>query len=163
MCNCNCRFNCTLFAIISAAVLGVVAAFLQFSGVITVTTAFLWVALGIGVVYLAGLLTASVWRRGANPILSVSGAVCAAIRHSGNDPAGAGAAGGRYHGYQRAERRIGGAAGILPVADLCHICLLCPLRRRLRLTKERGGQSPSLLTLAQICCIIHLSSEDSTP
>ena len=63
MCNCNCRFNCTLFAVITAAILGVIAAFLQISGVITVTTAFLWVALGIGVVYLAGLLAASVLRR----------------------------------------------------------------------------------------------------
>lgn len=64
MCNCNCRFNCTLFAIISAAVLGVIAAFLQISGVITVTTAFLWVALGIGVVYLASLVVTSALRRG---------------------------------------------------------------------------------------------------
>ena len=59
MCNCNCRFNCSLFAVISSVVLGVIAAFLQISGVITVTTAFLWVALGIGVVYLLGLVTAS--------------------------------------------------------------------------------------------------------
>ena len=64
MCNCNCRFNCTLFAIISSVIVGVVAAFLQILGVITVTTAFLWVALGIGVVYLAGLVAASVLRRG---------------------------------------------------------------------------------------------------
>ena len=67
MCNCNCRFNCTLFAVISAAILGVVAAFLQISGVIAVTTAFLWVALGVGVVYLAGLVVASAGRRGVNP------------------------------------------------------------------------------------------------
>lgn len=59
MCNCNCRWNCTLFAVISAAILGVVAAFLQISGTITVTAAFLWVTLGIGVVYLAGLTVAS--------------------------------------------------------------------------------------------------------
>ena len=65
MCNCNCRFNCTLFAVISAAILGVIAAFLQISGVITVSVAFLWVALGIGVVYLAGLLATSVLRRGS--------------------------------------------------------------------------------------------------
>ena len=76
MCNCNCRFNCTLFAVISAAILGVVAAFLQISGVITVTTAFLWVALGIGVVYLAGLLVASAGRRGVTP----SGCLCSALK-----------------------------------------------------------------------------------
>ena len=56
MCNCNCRFNCTLFAIISAIILGVVAAFLQISGTFTAGTTFLWVALGIGVVYLLGLV-----------------------------------------------------------------------------------------------------------
>lgn len=75
MCNCNCRFNCTLFAVISAAILGVVAAFLQISGVITVTTAFLWVALGIGLVYLAGLLVASAGRRGGN----ASDCLCSAL------------------------------------------------------------------------------------
>ena len=63
MCNCNCRFSCTLFAVISAAILGVVAAFLQISGTVTVGTAFLWVALGIGVVYLLGLVVASTGRR----------------------------------------------------------------------------------------------------
>jgi len=75
MCNCNCRFNCTLFAVISAAVLGVIAAFLQISGVILATPAFLWVTLGIGVVYLAGLLTTSVLRRGADP----SNCLCRAL------------------------------------------------------------------------------------
>ncbi len=63
MCNCNCRFNCTLAAFISAIIVGVIAAFLQITGTITVGVAFLWVALGIGVVYLAGLLLASVLRR----------------------------------------------------------------------------------------------------
>ena len=59
MCNCNCRWSCTLLAVISAAVLGVITAFLFISGTIAVTTTFLWVALGIGVVYLAGLAVAS--------------------------------------------------------------------------------------------------------
>ena len=63
MCNCNCRFNCTLLAIISAIIVGVAAAFLQITGTITVGVAFLWVALGVGVVYLAGLLLASALRR----------------------------------------------------------------------------------------------------
>ena len=68
MCNCNCRFNCTLAAIISAVIVGVIAAFLQITGTITVGIPFLWVALGIGVVYLAGLLWASVLhRRSENP------------------------------------------------------------------------------------------------
>ena len=75
MCNCNCRFNCTLLAIISAAILGVIAAFLFISGTIAVTTAFLWVALGIGVVYLAGLAAASTFRRGGDP----SNCLCRAL------------------------------------------------------------------------------------
>lgn len=52
LCNCNCRCSCTAAALIVSAILGVLAAFLQITGVITVTTAFLWVALGIAVVYL---------------------------------------------------------------------------------------------------------------
>jgi hypothetical protein len=43
----------------------VVAAFLQISGIITVGTAFLWVAFGIGVVYLGVLAAAFALRRGA--------------------------------------------------------------------------------------------------
>lgn len=64
MCNCNCNFNCTLAAVISSVVVGVVTAFLQILGIITVGTAFLWVALGIAVVYLAGLVWASALSRG---------------------------------------------------------------------------------------------------
>jgi len=67
MCNCNCRWSCTLLAIISAVILGVVAAFLQISGTVTVGTAFLWVALGIGVVYLLGLVIASTTHRCGRP------------------------------------------------------------------------------------------------
>ena len=52
LCNCNCRCSCTAAALIVSAIVGVLAAFLQITGVITVTTAFLWVALGIAVVYL---------------------------------------------------------------------------------------------------------------
>lgn len=64
MCNCNWRFNCTLTAIITAVIAGVVAAFLQILGVVTVTTTFLLVALGVGVVYLAvGVLASASLRR----------------------------------------------------------------------------------------------------
>lgn len=64
MCNCNCNFNCILAAVISSVVVGVVTAFLQILGIITAGTAFLWVALGIAVVYLAGLVWASALSRG---------------------------------------------------------------------------------------------------
>ena len=51
--NCCYRRDCTLFSLIAAVILGVLGAFLQITGVIAVATVFLWVALGIGVVYLA--------------------------------------------------------------------------------------------------------------
>jgi hypothetical protein len=55
-CECKCNCNCTIAAIIASVIVGVVAAFLQITGVIAVTAAFLWVVLGIAVVYLAVLV-----------------------------------------------------------------------------------------------------------
>lgn len=52
---CSCRNECPLLAVLASIILGVIAAFLQITAVITVTPAFLWVALGIAVVYLAVL------------------------------------------------------------------------------------------------------------
>lgn len=52
-CNCNYSCSCTLIAVIASAFIGIITAFLQIAGVITVTPAFLWVALGIAVGYLA--------------------------------------------------------------------------------------------------------------
>lgn len=63
MCNCRPRCGCILAVIVAALILGVVAAFLQITGVITVTAAFLWVALGIAVVYLAVLTVAAALRQ----------------------------------------------------------------------------------------------------
>jgi hypothetical protein len=54
--NCCCKRDCTLLAVIASLILGIVAAFLQITAVITVTPAFLWVALGIAVVYLGVLV-----------------------------------------------------------------------------------------------------------
>ena len=54
---CGRKNNCTVFAIIASAIIGVVAAFLTFTATITVTPAFLWVVFGIAVGYLAVLLT----------------------------------------------------------------------------------------------------------
>ncbi len=52
--NC-CRNRCdfTGIAIVASLIIGIIAAFLTFSATITLTSAFLWVTLGIGVVYLA--------------------------------------------------------------------------------------------------------------
>lgn len=60
---CNCRWNCTVVALILSVIAGVVAAFLQIMGVITVGTAFLWAALGVAVVYLAALVVSAALRR----------------------------------------------------------------------------------------------------
>lgn len=51
-----CRCNCSAVSVIAAVFIGVVTAFLQITGVVTVTTAFLWVLFGIAVGYLGVLL-----------------------------------------------------------------------------------------------------------
>lgn len=61
--NCTNRCNCTTAAIIAAVIIGVIAAFLQITAVITVTPAFLWVVFGIAVVYLGILVVATALAR----------------------------------------------------------------------------------------------------
>ena len=56
---CRCKCSCLLAAVIASVILGVVTAFLQITGMITVTPAFLWVVLGIAVVYLGVLVVAA--------------------------------------------------------------------------------------------------------
>ncbi len=63
--NCNCRSDCTGLAIVAALILGIITAFLQFTAVITLTPAFLWVVFGIAIVYLAIALAVSVGIRSA--------------------------------------------------------------------------------------------------
>ena len=55
-CNCNCRCRCNLTALIASLLIGVIAAFLRITGVLTVSTTFLWAAFIIAVVYLAALI-----------------------------------------------------------------------------------------------------------
>ena len=57
--NCNRRCDFLVFAIAASIVVGIVAAVLNFTAIITVGTAFLWVALGVALVYLAILLIAT--------------------------------------------------------------------------------------------------------
>ncbi len=60
----SCRPGCTVFAVVSSLIIGIITAFLRITGAITVTPAFLWVLLGIAVVYLAvSLISASLLRR----------------------------------------------------------------------------------------------------
>lgn len=56
---CNCKTTCSFIAFLASLVVGVVTAFLRFTATITITPAFLWVLLGIAVVYLAILLFAT--------------------------------------------------------------------------------------------------------
>lgn len=53
------RANCTGIAIVLSLIIGIIAAFLRITAVITVTPVFLWVVLGIAVIYLAVVLIAS--------------------------------------------------------------------------------------------------------
>ncbi len=74
---CGCNIGCTGLAVIASIILGVVTAFLTLTAVITVTPAFLWVVLGIAVVYLALTLLTSALARGSDsrncicPVVSV--------------------------------------------------------------------------------------------
>ncbi len=64
---CNCRCRCSLAALVISAILGVLAAFLQITGTLVLTTAFLWAALGIGLGYLAALvISTALVRQGEN-------------------------------------------------------------------------------------------------
>ena len=55
---CCCRRDCTTWAIVVAVILGVLAVFLQVTGVITISVAALTAARGVGLVALAILLLA---------------------------------------------------------------------------------------------------------
>lgn len=61
---CNCRNRCALLAVVASIIIGIVAAFLQITGTITVTPVFLIVAFGIAVAALGVLaVTAAMVRR----------------------------------------------------------------------------------------------------
>ena len=57
--SCPCRNICTTVSVIFSLIIGIITAFLRITATITITPAFLWVLLGIAVVYLAVLLLAS--------------------------------------------------------------------------------------------------------
>ena len=61
--HCNCRYRCALVAVGASVLAGVIAAFLHFAGVFTVTPAFLWVAFGIAIVYLGVLVVSTALAR----------------------------------------------------------------------------------------------------
>lgn len=62
---CGCRNSCNTGALAASAVIGVIAAFLQITGTVTVTAAFLWVVFGIAVAALGVLTIAAALNRRA--------------------------------------------------------------------------------------------------
>lgn len=72
---CSCRCNCTAVSVVASVILGVIAAFLQITGVIVLTPVFLLVAAGVAVAYLGGLALASLAARRRER----SGCICGAL------------------------------------------------------------------------------------
>lgn len=60
---CGCRRSCTAIAVEASIIVGILAAVLRYTAVITLTPAFLWVVLGISVGYLAITLITTVFDR----------------------------------------------------------------------------------------------------
>ncbi len=75
--NSGCKWDCLGLSVVASIIVGIITAFLVFSATITIAPAFLWVALGVAVVYLAVLLLAFALSRNISykscvcPILSV--------------------------------------------------------------------------------------------
>ncbi len=72
------KLSCVGLAVIASVILGVVTALLRITAVITITPAFLWVALGIAIGYLAILLATTGYGR-ANSCRYGSGALTAVL------------------------------------------------------------------------------------
>ena len=68
-CYCFCKVPCRVAAIVAGLLIGILTAFLQITGMITVTAPFLWVAFGIGAAFLLALLStaAMIEHRDCNP------------------------------------------------------------------------------------------------
>ena len=61
---CDRNNTCVALSVVASLVIGIVTAFLQLTAAITVTPAFLWVVLGVAIVYPAVLLLAVALSRG---------------------------------------------------------------------------------------------------
>ncbi len=61
---CESKRDCVGLAVVASLVVGIVTAFLRITAVITVAPAFLWVALGVAVGYLAVLLVTTAKHQG---------------------------------------------------------------------------------------------------
>ena len=63
---CNNQSSCTGIAVVASIIIGIITAFLSFSAIITITPAFLWVLLGIAIVYLAITFLVTAFRNNCN-------------------------------------------------------------------------------------------------
>lgn len=79
--SCNNCYNChcIIAAVVSSIILGVVTAFLQITGIVTITTAFLWVVFGIAVAYLGVLTIATALARRENQYTCVCDSLSAIL------------------------------------------------------------------------------------
>lgn len=57
--NCQCKFNCTSIAVIVSVIIGVVTAFLTFTGNLAIGTPLLWVFFGVATGFLAVALAST--------------------------------------------------------------------------------------------------------
>ena len=73
--NCRCGCRCSIAVLIAAAILGVIAVFLQFAGLIAVPTVLLGAVFIVAVVYLLILAAALILQRGGTR----SGCLCSAV------------------------------------------------------------------------------------
>lgn len=64
---CENRNNCLTAAIVASVIVGIATAFLSFTATITVTTAFLWVVLGVAIGFLGLALTSAALIQGTVP------------------------------------------------------------------------------------------------
>lgn len=55
-CDCNNRVDCRFLAVAASLIVGIITGILTYTGVVAIGTTFLWVALGVGLLYLALIL-----------------------------------------------------------------------------------------------------------
>ncbi len=69
--DCSCKPACGTVSVIASIIIGIITAILSFTAVITLTPAFLWIVLGVAVVYQAVLLAVSAGTRRSGCICSI--------------------------------------------------------------------------------------------
>lgn len=67
---CSCDYDCSGISLVASIIIGIIAGMLRYTGTITITSSFLWVVFGIGIVYFALIL-------GISAFFDLSGGSCA--------------------------------------------------------------------------------------